>query len=435
MQTTLNNSSTNWQERDRRHIWHPFTSLVSEVPVLPVVKGEGVWLHTADGRKILDGISSWWVNLHGHANRHIAEAIAQQALTLEQVIFAGFTHPAAIQLAEKLLPLLPGRQELLFFSDNGSTSVEVAIKMALQYWYNQGKIRKRIIAMEGAYHGDTFGAMSVGQRGGFNQPFEQHLFEVDFIPFPQKGKEAAVIEAFEQQLKKGEVAAFIFEPLVQGSAGMRMYEPELLNKLMELAHAAGVLCIADEVMTGFGRTGKLFACHHLQEAPDLVCLSKGITGGFMPLGATACTAAVASVFREADPKKTFYHGHSYTANPLACAAGLASLELLLGDTCRQQLQLIEEQHRAFASSISEHKAVHEVRQRGTILAIELYTAEETSYFNPRRNQLYQHFLDRNILLRPLGNVLYLMPPYVISKEALQQLYSAIEELLAVWLED
>jgi adenosylmethionine-8-amino-7-oxononanoate aminotransferase len=402
------------------------------MPVLPVVRGEGVWLYTEDGRKILDGISSWWVNLHGHAHPYIAAAIAKQAQTLEHVIFAGFTHPGAIQLAERLLPLLPGKQELLFFSDNGSTAVEVALKMALQYWYNQQKPRYKIIALEGAYHGDTFGAMSVGERGGFNKPFEDHLFEVAFIPFPEKGKEADTIDAFRDILEGEAVAAFIFEPLVQGSAGMRMYEPEVLNTLIKLAHAAGVLCIADEVMTGFGRTGALFACNYLQEAPDLVCLSKGITGGFMPLGVTACTEVVASVFREADPGKTFYHGHSYTANPLSCAAALASLELLMAEGCKTQLRMISEQHLVFMGKIRQHAAVREVRSRGTILAVELKTAEGTSYHNSRRNELYQYFLERNILLRPLGNVLYLMPPYVISRQELQQVYTAVEGMLDSW---
>ena len=220
MQQNSANSFADLQERDRRHIWHPFSSLVSSLPVLPVVKGEGVWLHLQDGRKILDGISSWWVNLHGHGNPQIADAIAAQARTLEQVIFAGFTHPPAIALAERLLPLLPGKQELLFFSDNGSTSVEVALKMALQFWYNKGEVRKKIVALEGAYHGDTFGAMAIGERGGFNQPFEQHLFHVDFIPLPVKGHEEESLQKFDELLASGEVAAFIFEPLVQGAAGM-----------------------------------------------------------------------------------------------------------------------------------------------------------------------------------------------------------------------
>lgn len=383
----------------------------------------------------MDGISSWWVNLHGHANPYIAEAIAVQARTLEQVIFAGFTHPAAVTLAERILPLLPGKQELLFFSDNGSTAVEVAIKMALQYWYNQEMPRRRIIALEGAYHGDTFGAMAVGERGGFNQPFEQHLFEVDFIPFPVADRAEESLETMKQLLASGDVAAFIFEPLVQGSAGMRMYEPQVLNTLMKLAKQAGVLCIADEVMTGFGRTGKLFACHHVAEGPDLVCMSKGITGGFMPLGVTACTAAIADAFRQPEPGKTFYHGHSYTANPLACAAGLASLDLLLKEDCVLQRMMIEQAHLDFAARVEGHSAVKQVRVRGTILALELQSTEGTSYFNSRRNQLYNFFLDKNILLRPLGNVVYLLPPYVITREELRLVYKALEELLEHWGSD
>ncbi|EMR04816.1 adenosylmethionine--8-amino-7-oxononanoate transaminase [Cesiribacter andamanensis] len=411
MQQHSAHSSADLQRRDQQHIWHPFTSLASALPVIPIVEGKGVWLKTAEGRQILDGISSWWVNLHGHAHPHIAGAIAAQAHRLEQVIFAGFTHPAAVALAEQLLPQLPGRQELLFFSDNGSTAVEVALKMALQYWHNRNEPRQTLIALEGAYHGDTFGAMAVGGRGSFNRPFEQHLFDVEFIPFPEAGQEEACLEALRRLVGRGDVAAVIVEPLLQGAGGMRMYPAAVLDELFTIAQTAGVLCIADEVMTGFGRTGSLFACQQLaQRSPDLICLSKGLTGGFMPLGLTACTAAVAQAFRDANPDKTFYHGHSYTANPLACAAALASLELSLSDSCTQQRQAIARSHAAFASEIARHPSVEKVRQCGTILALELVTGESTSYFNARRNQIYQFFLDRDILLRPLGNVVYLMPP-------------------------
>ncbi len=417
--------------RDAQAIWHPFTPLVGLRPPLEVVRAEGAYLYTGDGRRILDAIGSWWVNLHGHAHPHIACAVAEQAHQLEHVIFAGFTHTPAVRLAERLLAVLPPNQAKVFYSDNGSTANEVALKMACQYFYNQGQHRPRIIAIEGAYHGDTFGAMSVGDPSPFNAPFRPYLFEVDFIPFPTPENEAEVVAQFDRLTATGQVGAFIYEPLVQGASGMRMYPAALLDQLLGLARARGVLCIADEVMTGFGRTGKLFASAHLAHQPDIMCLSKGITGGFLPLGATTCTAEVQAAFHSGDLMKTFFHGHSYTANPLACAAGNASLDLLLADECAQQMARIEQQNRAFAQKISQlyPTRVRQVRTLGVILALEVAQSGDTGYFNEARNSLYYYFLDKNILLRPLGNVVYLLPPYCITDQDLAEVYAVIEEWL------
>jgi len=417
--------------RDAQAIWHPFTPLVGLRPPLEVVKAQGAYLYTADGRPILDAIASWWVNLHGHAHPHIANAVAQQAQTLEHVIFAGFTHAPAVQLAERLLAILPSNQAKVFFSDNGSTANEVALKMAFQYFYNLGQPKPRIIAMEGSYHGDTFGAMSVGDPSPFNAPFRPYLFEVDFIPFPTPENEAAVLAQFDQLTAQGQVGAFIFEPLVQGASGMRMYPPAFLDQLMAVAQARGVLCIADEVMTGFGRTGQLFASAHLAHQPDIICLSKGITGGFLPLGATTCSAQIQAAFQSGDLMKTFFHGHSYTANPLACAAANASLDLLLSTECRRQIAGIGQQHAQFAAKIRRQytNQVRVVRTLGTILALELEQSGDTGYFNEARNSLYYYFLDRNVLLRPLGNVVYILPPYCITHDELGMVYGVIEELL------
>lgn len=411
------------------NIWHPFTPLLGVSGFPLITHGEGAFIVTSDGRKILDAISSWWVNLHGHANPHIAKAIADQALKLEHVIFAGFTHQPAMKLAENLLRILPSTQKKVFYSDNGSTAVEVALKMAIQYWHNLGINRRKIIAIKGAYHGDTFGSMSVADRGLFNKPFFPFLFDTEFIDFPEKGKEGDVLDQFRSIASKGDVAAFIFEPLVQAAAGMRMYSASVLDQLLNYAHSQGIISIADEVFTGFGRTGKNFAVDYLEHKPDIIALSKGITGGFMPLGVTACNHKIVEAFQSASFDKTFFHGHSYTANPLACAAANASFELLISRECQHRIQTINKMHLAFAESIGKNKNLNDVRVLGTILAIELATEEGTNYENTLRTKIYPYFLERNMLLRPLGNVIYLLPPYVISEDDLRSVYRSIEEFL------
>ncbi len=417
------------QSKDKQHIWHPFTPLTGGTEPVLIESASGVYLYTAEGKKIIDAVSSWWVNLHGHSNPIIGEAIAQQAKKLEHVIFAGFTHEPAIRLAENLLTILPANQSKVFFSDNGSTAVEVALKMAIQYWKNQGIEKKKIIAIEGAYHGDTFGSMSVGDRGIFTEPFFPFLFEVDFIPFPTKNNRQHVIQRFTELVQTGEVAAFIFEPLVQAAAGMRMYPAALLNELMKIAKDNHVVCIADEVFTGFGRTGKLFACDHLELKPDVMALSKGITGGAMPLGVTTCSTDILRPFQSDNFLKTFFHGHSYTANPLACAAANASFGILMTDECARNIARVSRQHERFMISLQQHPAIDDVRVLGTILAIELKTPENTSYENNLRKKIYPYFLERGILLRPLGNVMYILPPYVITDDELSHVYSAIEKFL------
>lgn len=416
-------------ELDRKNIWHPFSPLKGG-PELPLItSGDGVYLCSSDGRRILDGVSSWWVNLHGHANPHIARAIADQASKLEQVIFAGFTHPPAIRLAENLLSILPENQQKIFFSDNGSTAVEVALKMSFQYWFNKGVKKEQVIAIKGAYHGDTFGSMSVAERGLFTKPFQPYLFATSFIDFPEAGQEAHVVNQFKDLLSQKDVAAFIFEPLVQAAAGMRMYLPALLDKLILMAQERGVICIADEVFTGFGRTGKIFAADYLHSKPDILVLSKGITGGFLPLGVTSCSAGIIGAFDSQELQKTFFHGHSYTANPLACAAANASFALLMDPACQERIHSIASQHRDFAASLKGHNAVAEARTLGTILALELKSSEQSAYENSLRAKIYPYFLEKNILLRPLGNVLYVLPPYVIRDQELHYVYRTIETFL------
>lgn len=373
-------------------------------------------------------ISSWWVNLHGHAHPHIAQCVSAQAQTLEHVIFADFTHPLAVDLAERLLAILPQNQTKVFYSDNGSTAVEVALKMAFQYWHNLGKPRRKLVALENAYHGDTFGAMAVGARSAFTAPFIPFLFDVEYLSIPQVGQEADVLDQAEA-LFTDEVAALIVEPLIQGAGGMMMHEPSLLDELFRLARRQGSLIIADEVMTGFGRTGRLFASDHLAEKPDLMCLSKGITGGTMALGATTCTQAIYEAFLSNDKHKTLFHGHSFTANPLACAAALASMDLLLLPETQANIQRIAQRHAPFAEQLIRQPNVDNVRQRGTILAFDLQAGEQTSYFNNIRDTAYHFLIERGILMRPLGNVLYLMPPYCTTDEQLAYTYQQVGELL------
>ncbi|MEP7376078.1 MAG: adenosylmethionine--8-amino-7-oxononanoate transaminase [Chitinophagaceae bacterium] len=418
----------NLSERDRQVIWHPYTQMKLSQPPIGIVKGEGVYLIDEKGKKYIDAISSWWVNIHGHADPYIAEKVSEQLKKLEHTIFAGFTHEPAIELAERLLAILPAGQSKIFYSDNGSTAVEVAIKMALQYWTNQGKKKNKIIAFEQAYHGDTFGAMSVSARSSFTDPFKSLLFDVIHIPFPAEGAETLTIQQLKAAIEKNkdQIAAFIFEPLVLGAGGMLMYDAAILNELINACKDNAVLTIADEVMTGFGRTGKLFACDYLSIQPDITCLSKAITGGTMPLGVTSCTEEVFNAFLSDDRSKTFFHGHSYTANPVACSAALASLDLLLTDSCFESIRRIADSHLQFIGRNANNPLFKNLRFTGTILAMDILTTEQTSYFNSRRDQLYNYFIEKAILLRPLGNTVYVMPPYCISKDDLNQVYAALE---------
>ncbi|MBF9252596.1 adenosylmethionine--8-amino-7-oxononanoate transaminase [Pontibacter sp. 172403-2] len=414
----------NLAQRDQATIWHPYTQMKTAAAPIPIVRGEGALLVAEDGKTYVDAVASWWVNLHGHAHPYIAQKVTEQLQTLEHVIFAGFTHPAAVTFAERLLQILPEGQSRIFYSDNGSTAVEVALKMAIQYWNNLGTPRKKIIAFRDSYHGDTFGAMAVSARSAFTAPFWSYLFEVAFIDVPVPGREEESISQLRTLAEAGDIAAFIYEPLVLGTAGMVMYTPEVLDRLLEICQKHDILTIADEVMTGFGRTGRTFASDYMQGQPDIVCLSKGLTGGTMALGATSSSEKVYNAFLHDDKSKTLFHGHSYTANPVACAAGLASLDLLLQSQTQEGINRIATRHATFAASIKELPGVQEVRQQGTILAIE-FEDGGTSYFSDLRDTLYSFGLDNGVLLRPLGNIIYIIPPYCITDAQLNLVYQAI----------
>ncbi|UXX81223.1 adenosylmethionine--8-amino-7-oxononanoate transaminase [Reichenbachiella carrageenanivorans] len=417
-------------QTDKDLIWHPFTPLVNPFGHIPIKSAKGAKLFTHEGQTIIDAVSSWWVNIHGHANEQIADAIHKQALELEHVIFAGFTHEPAVRLAKNLMTILPDNYSKIFFSDNGSTSIEVALKMAFQYWYNQGKEHKtKIIALDGAYHGDTFGSMSVSERSGFTRPFFPFLFDIESLDFPTEENFDKVLAHFDELTNDEACAAFIFEPLVQGAGGMRMYSPEMLQQLISLAQSRGVICIADEVMTGWGRTGTTFACDQIEASPDITCISKGITGGALPLGITACNSKIEAAFQSEELSKALLHGHSYTGNPMICAAANASFEIFESPECKNNIQRVHNKHLKFVEQLKTFDKVENIRLQGTIVAFDLKGFGETGYDSDARKKIYPYFLERGVLIRPLGNVIYLLPPYVITDDELDLVYETLLEFL------
>ena len=411
----------NLAERDRQHLWHPYTQeKIAPLPI-PIVRAEGVWLITEDGRRILDGISSWWVNIHGHSHPVLNQALTMQAETLEHVMFAGFTHQPAVELAENLIKVLPAGLNRVFYSDNGSTAVEVALKMAYQFWRNKGEDRKTFVALENAYHGDTFGAMAASDDSAFTRPFKSLLFNV----LRTNGN----IETLEKMFRESsnEIAAMILEPILQGAGGMIVWKAEFLQNVRKLCDKYNILLIADEVLTGFGRTGKMFACEHAEISPDILCLSKALTGGYLPLGATVATEEIYQAFYDDDRAKTFFHGHSMTANPLACAVALASLDLFKRENCLEKVAFINRKFQQRLPKLVDLECVREVRIIGGIGIIELNTGE--GYLANIGQVLLKEFLSRDILLRPLGNVLYFMPPFVIGEKELDLVLDEIENVL------
>lgn len=416
-------------DKDNQFVWHPFTRQLNSKEAINIVSGDGIYLIDEKGNKYADAISSWWVNLHGHCNPYISKKVSEQLFVLEHSIFSGFTHPGAITLAERLLGHLPESHTKIFYSDNGSTAVEVALKMALQYWHNEKSNKTLFIAFENAYHGDTFGSMSVGARNVFNNAFENLLFDVVHIPLPTHDNFEDVKKQFVNLVKQSNVAAFIFEPLIQGAAGMMMYDELHLDELLNICNQNKVITIADEVMTGFGRTGKFFASDYLKNKPDIICLSKGLTGGYLPLGVTACSKFIHDAFLSEDKTKTFFHGHSYTANATSCSAALASLDLMESNETWNQIEMISASHQHFKVKMTSSVKLKDLRVKGTVMAFELKTEEHTHYLNNASETIGEFFLNRGIILRPLGNIFYIIPPYIITKAQLENIYTAIEEFL------
>lgn len=418
-----------WIEKDRKYVWHPFTQMKTAPTPLEVVAAKDASFYTASGDKYIDVNSSWWVNVHGHGNEYIGKALSEQFSKIDHTIFADATHHKAIELAERICMKLPESFQKVFFSDNGSTAVEVALKMVVQYWYNKGIEKPKILAMDGAYHGDTFGAMAIGQRGGFNTPFEPYFFDVDFLNFPAKEKEHEILKIAHLKMEKGDIGCLIVEPLVQGSAGMRMYRPEFLDELVKLAKQFDIKVIFDEVMTAWGRTGKLFAMNHCAETPDIVCLSKGLTGGTLPLGLTVSTDEIYNAFLSDNKANALLHGHSFTGNSLSCACACASLDLFEKDLTWQNVNRIVKWNQSLAIELQQHPKIKDVRYTGTIFAVELKQETESSYYSQIRDEIVTHFLNRGIFIRPLGNIFFFNPPYCITDEELKQVKEATLEFL------
>lgn len=414
-------------QRDKKHLWHPLTQHKTTPDSLAISRAKGALLYDDKGQEYIDGIASWYTSAYGHCNPVIVERVKKQVETLDQVVFAGLTHEPAVELSEKLVGILPSNQQKLFFSDNGSTAVDVAIKMALQYYFNRGEKRQVLIALEEGFHGDTFGAMSVSGLSVYNGPFEDFFLNVKRIPVPTVDNRQEVLNQLKTILDQHSVAAFIYEPLVQGAAAMKMHDPKGLDSLIGECQRQGILTIADEVMTGFGKTGKHFASLHLENQPDIMCLSKALTGGMVPMAITSCTLNVYNAFYSDDMSKGLFHGHTYSANPIACAAAIAGIDLLKSQEMQQNIQRVIASHKAFDQRIKNHPKVASTRQCGTIYAIDL--AVNMERYGDLRKKMLDYFLANYLFMRPLGNTVYIASSYVITDEQLDRIYQGIENLL------
>ncbi len=421
----------NLSEKDQLYHWHPYTQHKTTGLLPAIVRGESALLWDENGKEYIDAIASWWVNPYGHSNKYIADAIYEQLTTLEHVLFGGFTNKPAVLLSEQLMKILPSNQKKIFFSDNGSTAVEVALKASLQYFYNKGENRKSVIAFEDAFHGDTFGAMASSGITFFTEAFQGSLINVIRIPVPTKGNESKSKEALQNAIQSNECAAFIFEPLVQGAAGMVMYEPEILDELIFICKLHNVFTIADEVMTGFGKTGKTFACDYLTRKPDMMCLSKALTGGTIPMAITTFSQEIFDGFLDEDTNKALFHGHTFTANPTGCAAALASLQLLQSAAIQEDIQRINQSHLRFQARVKSHSKIKTTRVLGVIFALEIVTEKQESYYGTLRNKLYNYFIENGIILRPVGNTVYILPPYIITENQLEKVYQVVESALEI----
>lgn len=407
-------------------VWHPFTQHAIHPDAPEIVSANGAWLKTRDGKKIFDGISSWWVITHGHGHPRIIEAIKRQANELDHVIFAGFTHAPAERLAERLIAMAPDGLTRVFYSDSGSTAVEVAIKMALGYWHNQGKARHKIVCLDHGYHGDTVGTMSAGARSVFNAAYEPLLYDVTHLPFPDAGDDTKIIAAFESACQSGDIAALVLEPLILGAGGMKTYAAKTLRALSDVCRRHDVLLIADEVMTGWGRTGTRFAIEQAGITPDIMCLAKGLTGGSIPLAVTLAGEHIFDAHYSTNRRKTFFHSSSFTANPICCAAALANCEIWEDEPVQERIDNLVALQGEFLPEIAQRPAFENARQVGTITAFEFATGN-SDYLATSGPELYAHFLANGVLLRPLGNTIYVMPPYCTSRADLERVYNVIAE--------
>jgi len=395
----------NLRQRDKKYLWHPLTQHKIHPEALPIIKAKGALLYAEDGKTYIDGIASWYTSMFGHCNDYILNKVQAQMQQLDQIVFAGFTHEPAISLSEELIAILPNNQKKIFFSDNGSTANEVGIKMALQYHFNKGQKRNTIIAFEDGFHGDTFGAMSASGLSVYNGPFEDFFIDVKRIPTPNAQNIDAVLEALKNSIKNNKVAAFIYEPLVQGANAMHMFEAKYLNEILKICKEHQIITIADEVMTGFGKTGSHFASDFIEEKPDIISLSKALTAGFVPMAITSCTQEIYNTFLDDSIGKAFFHAHTYSANPIACSAALASIELLKTREIQDSIQQIIKAHQQFNDRIKNHPK------------------------GKKRYEIFNHFMQKGVFLRPLGNTIYILTPYIIKTAELNTIYESIVSLL------
>ncbi|MEO1012576.1 MAG: adenosylmethionine--8-amino-7-oxononanoate transaminase [Bacteroidota bacterium] len=414
-------------ERDQEHLWHPLTQHLTAAPRLGIVRAKGALLYDEHGTEYIDGIASWYSAMYGHGNPHIIKAVSRQMQQLDFTMFSGFTHAPAVELSEVLMQVLPPNQAKIFFNDNGSTAIEAAIKMALQFHHNKGERRDTLIAFENGFHGDTFGAMSASGLSSYNGPFTDFLLKVRRIPPPQEDTMDEVERQLEEIIENNACAVFVFEPLIQGAAGMKFHSAKGLDLLIAKCNKNGVLTVADEIMTGFGKTGRIFASDYLERKPDMMCLGKALTAGMFPLSITSCSQTIFDAFLDKEPAKGFFHAHTFSAHPLGCAAALAGMELLRSKEIIQKQVFITATHQRFALEIKAHPKVREVRCKGVVLAIDLDI--QTERYGALRDRLYEHFMGLGINLRPLGNTIYVLPPYIITETQLESIYTGIQSAL------
>ena len=417
------------QERDKNHLWHPLKQHQTHPESLAIVKAKGCILTDEKGNEYIDAISSWYTCMFGHCNEYITSRVSSQMQTLDQIMFSDFTHEPAIKLSENLIKILPNNQNRIFFNDNGSTAVEAGIKMALQYYFNLDEKRSTFIAFENGFHGDTFGAMSVSGLSVYNGPFEDFLMDVKRIPVPNEENHQEILNKLSQIVSENKVAGFIYEPIIQGAAGMKIHDAKGLNEILKCCKTNNILTIADEVMTGFGKTGRNFASDFIETKPDIICLSKALTGGLVPLAITSCTEKIYKAFLSNEMAKGFFHCHTYSANPIACAAANAAIELLQAKEIQENIKVISDSHKLFQERIIKHPKVKAARSQGVIFALDLDT--NMSRYGSLRDKLLAFFMERGVFLRPLGNTIYIQVPYVITKKELQKVYKTIEESLTI----
>ncbi|MBE7660066.1 MULTISPECIES: adenosylmethionine--8-amino-7-oxononanoate transaminase [Tenacibaculum] len=418
------------QERDKKHLWHPLKQHQTHPDSLGIVKAKGCILTDEKGNEYIDAISSWYTCMFGHCNDFITSRVYKQMQTLDQIMFSDFTHEPAVKLSEELIKILPKNQNRIFFNDNGSTAVEASIKMALQYYFNKGEKRSTFIAFENGFHGDTFGAMSVSGLSAYNGPFEDFLMDIKRIPVPDGKNNDEILSQLKEIISQNDIAGFIYEPLVQGAAGMKIHEAADLNEILKYLKNKNILTIADEVMTGFGKTGNNFASDEIATKPDIICLSKALTGGLVPMAITSCTEEIYSTFLSNDIAKGFFHCHTYSANPIACSAALASIELLQTKEIQDSIEFISNAHKVFEDKIKQHSKVASTRSKGVILAIDLKT--NANRYGSLRDELLKYFMEDGVFLRPLGNTIYIQPPYVITEKQLKKVYTTIEKVLDIF---